>query len=75
MTEVATWNDNGSSYNTRGDKGIMIVASMMMMLMMTMNDDDNAHDDDFQTDSCSDSRYLANSPMMLCFVMVTDMMI
>lgn len=36
MTEVATWNDNGSSYNTRGDKGIMIVASMMMMLMMTM---------------------------------------
>ena len=31
---MATWNDNGSSYNTTGDKGIMIVASMMMMFMM-----------------------------------------
>ena len=34
MTEVATWNDNGSSYNTRGDKGIMIIAGVMMMMML-----------------------------------------
>ena len=33
---MATWNDNGSSYNTWADKGIMIVARMMMMLMVTM---------------------------------------
>ena len=28
VTEVATWNDNGSSYTTEGDKGIMILACM-----------------------------------------------
>ena len=27
---MATWNDNGSSYNTGGDKGIMIVAMMTL---------------------------------------------
>ena len=28
VTEVATWNDNGSSYTTEGDKGIIILACM-----------------------------------------------
>ena len=35
VTEVATWNDNGSSYSTQGDKGIMILARIRMMLMVT----------------------------------------
>ena len=36
MTEVATWNDNASSYNTTGDKGIMIVARMRMVMIFLL---------------------------------------
>ena len=36
MTEVATWNDNGSSYTNRCDKGIMIVVVMIMMISEVM---------------------------------------
>ena len=28
VTEVATWNDNGSSYTSEGDKGIIILACL-----------------------------------------------
>ena len=36
MTEVATWNDNGSSYTKRCDKGIMIVVVMIIMISEVM---------------------------------------
>ena len=36
VTEVATWNDNGSSYTNRCDKGIMIVVVMIMMIYEVM---------------------------------------